>query len=207
VVTGIGRFAAQRAMEDAFDKTPDFCIASGLAGALKANYLLEEVLAARWVTDIKSGRSFPGDSELLELAAESGAKLVERFLVTEHVIAAAAEKRELASSGDAVEMEGAHILAVATQKRVRALAIRSVSDAADQDLPLEFDETFDDEGQVRISNIFRQVVAKPGRVGGLIRLAADSARAANSLANFLHAFVQALPARFRGVAKADAIAL
>ena len=41
----------------------------------------------------------------------------------------------------------------------------------------------------------------------LIRLAEDSARAANSLANFLNGFVQAMPTTPRGVAKADAIAL
>ena len=207
VVTGMGRFAAQQAMNSAFDEIPDFCIASGLAGALKTDYQPGQVLAARCVIEAESGRSLPGDSELLQLAADNGAKLVERFLVTERVIATAAEKQQLAVCGDAVEMEGAYILAAAAQRGVRAVAIRSVSDAVDRDLPLDFDGIFDHDGRVKISSLFRQVAAKPGRIGGLIRLAEDSARAAGSLANFLTTFVRALPANPQGVAKADAIAL
>ena len=207
VVTGAGRFAAHRAMNSAFDEVPDFCIASGLAGALKTDYLPGQVLAARWVTEAESGRSLLGDTELLQRAAETGAKLVERFLVTDRVIATAAEKQQLGARGDAVEMEGAYILAAAAQRGVRAVAIRSVSDAVDQDLPLDFDRTFDDYGRVKISSVFRQVAVKPGRIGGLIRLAEGSARAAGSLASFLNAFVQTLPAHPEGVAKADALAL
>jgi len=206
VVSGTGRLAAQRAMNSAFDESPDFCIASGLAGALKADYLPGQVLAARHVTEMKSGKSLPSDTELLQVAAESGANVVERFLVTERVVATVAEKHELAARGDAVEMESAYVLAAAAQKGIRAVAIRSVSDAVDRDLPLDFDSVFDENGQVKISKVIGQVAAKPSRVGGLIRLAEDSSRAASSLANFLNAFVQVLPAIPKGIAHADALA-
>lgn len=207
VLTGAGRFAAQCAMNNAFDEIPDFCIASGLAGALKSGNRPGDVLAARHVTEIRSGRSLPSDSELLLLAAETGAKLVERFLVAERVIATVSEKRRLAASGDAVEMESAYVFAAAAHKKVRTVAIRGVSDAVDRDLPLDFDRVFDKNGRVKISRVVGQVAARPRRLGGLIRLADDSARAAAALANFLNAFVQAMPTSPSTIAKADAIAL
>ena len=47
VLTGAGRFAAQRSLGRAFDYEPDMCIACGLAGALKPDYRPGAVLAAR----------------------------------------------------------------------------------------------------------------------------------------------------------------
>jgi adenosylhomocysteine nucleosidase len=206
VITGTGRFAAQRAMNSALGQIPDFCIASGLAGALKPDYLPGRVLAARYVTEIQSGRTLPGDSELLRLAAETGATLVERFLVAERVIATVEEKRKLAASGDAVEMEGAYVLAAAAQKGIRAGAVRSVSDAVDRDLPLDFDAVFDEDGRTKVFQVLAQIVSKPGRIPGLVRLADESGRAASALASFLNAYVQVLPTSPERIATADAIA-
>jgi adenosylhomocysteine nucleosidase len=207
VVTGTGAFAAQRAMNNAFDWVPDFCIASGLAGSLKADYIPGDVLVGRRVTEMRSGRSIASDSELGQVAEEVGAKPVENFLVADRVIATVAEKRELAAMGDAVEMEGAYVLAAAAQHKVRSVAIRSVSDSVDRDLPLDFERVFDASGHVSVAKVIGQVAAKPARIPGLVRLAEDSARAASALATFLEAFVQALPSSPWETAKADAIAL
>src|ERR1700734_2961130 len=47
VVTGAGRFAAQRSLAHAFDDAPEVCIASGLCGGLKSSYAPGDVLGAR----------------------------------------------------------------------------------------------------------------------------------------------------------------
>lgn len=207
VVTGTGEFAAQRAMNHAFESVPDFCIASGLAGSLKAEYVPGDVLVGHDVTEIKSGRTLVADTELRQLAAEMGAKPVEKFLVAERVVATVAEKQKLAAMGDAVEMESVHVLAAAKQHGVRSVAIRSVSDTVDRDLPLDFERVFDASGHVSVKKVIGQVAEKPTRIGGLVRLAEDSARAAKSLAKFLNLFVQALSTNPWEPAKADAIAL
>jgi adenosylhomocysteine nucleosidase len=207
VITGMGRFAAQQAMTVAFEEVPDVCIASGLAGALKAEYGAGDVLVARQVSEIKSGPTLHSDAELVRLAAQSGAKVVERFFVSEKVIATVEEKRQLGASGDAVEMEGAYVLAAAARKRIRSVAIRSVSDTVDRDLPLDFDRVLDERGRVSIRKVAGQVVSKPSRIGGLIRLAHDSERAAGTLANFLNEFVRAIPMAPWEAAKADAVAI
>jgi len=207
VVTGTGAFAAQRAMNRAFDGMPDFCVASGLAGALKPELVPRDVLVGRQVTEIKSGRSLTADTELRQLAEDMGAKPVEKFLVAERVIASVAEKQQLAAMGDAVEMEGVYILAAASQHGVRSVAIRSVSDTVDRDLPLDFERVFDDTGHISVRKVIGQVAESPARIPGLVRLAEDSAQAAKTLARFLHAFVQAVATTPWEPAKADAIAL
>jgi nucleoside phosphorylase len=207
VITGMGKFAAQQAMRVAFEEVPDFCITSGLAGALKAEYGAGDVLVARQVSEIKSGRALLSDDELVRLASESGAKVVERFLVSEKVITTVEEKQRLGASGDAVEMEGAYVLAAAARKGIRSVAIRSVSDTVDRDLPLDFDRVMDERGRVSIRKVAGQVVSRPSRIGGLIRLAHDSERAAGKLADFLDDFVRAIPTAPWETAKADAVAI
>jgi adenosylhomocysteine nucleosidase len=208
ILTGAGRFASQRAMEQAFAETPDVCIVSGLAGALKAEYSPGQVLAARSVAKLPSTRVIRSDADLVSMAAACGAKVADRFLVSDHVIALAAEKKQLAGMGDAVDMESLWVLAAAAQRSVRAVAIRAISDAADADLPLDFDRIFNKQGSVSVVKVMGQLARKPKRIGGLLRLANDSERAAGALATFLEAYIQSLSsAPFHEIAKAEALAV
>jgi nucleoside phosphorylase len=207
VLTGMGKVAAEAAMNCALEEIPDFCISSGLAGALKAEHSAGEVLVARQVSEIRGGRAVLSDEDMVQLAERSCAKVVARFLVSEKVIATVEQKKELAVSGDAVEMEGLYVLAAAAKKGIQSVAIRSVSDTIDRDLPLDFDRVMDDRGRVSIRKVVGQVAAKPSRIGGLIRLAHDSDKAAGNLANVLDNFVRGIPAMRRETAKADAVAI
>jgi adenosylhomocysteine nucleosidase len=190
VLTGVGRFAAQRALGHAFDHAPDICIASGLSGSLRPAYRPGVVLAARAVADVNDTRLLRSDAQLILHAGESGAKVVEKFLVSDRVVSTAVEKKSLGVSGDAVDMESLYILAAATHQNVRAVAIRAVSDGVESDLPLDFDRTFDERGAVSVPRVLGQIVARPHRIRGLIRLAQESERAATALAGFLDAYVQ-----------------
>lgn len=192
ILTGAGRFAAQRALVHAFDSAPDVCIASGLSGSLKASYVPGEVLAARTVGDVNRVRVLPSDSELVVRAETLGATIVERFLVSDKVISTTEEKSTLSASGDAVDMESLYILAAAAQRGIRSVAIRAISDGADSTLPLDFNGVFDERGAVSIPKVIGQVVRKPGRIAGLIRLANESERAAAALAHFLENYVQGI---------------
>ena len=208
VLTGAGRFAAQRALAHAFVADTDICIVSGLSGSLKATYAPGEVLTARSVADVIGTRVLRCDAELVSRAEASGAKVVEKFLVSEQVVSTAEEKAVLSSSGDAVDMESLYILAAATQRGIRSVAIRAISDGADSNLPLDFNGVFDERGAVSIPKVIGQVVRKPSRIPGLLRLANESELAATALARFLEAYILSVELDpVPEIAKAEALAV
>lgn len=192
IVTGVGRFATERAMARPLQVRPDICIASGLAGALKPAHGVGEVLAARAVAGVASERTIFSDVNLVRQAEESGAKSVEKFLVSDHVVSSKAEKVKLADFGDAVDMESSYVLGAAGRQHIPAIAIRAISDGAESDLPLDFDQVFDGRGAVSISKMIGQTVKQPSRIPGLLRLAHQSQRAAAALAEFLDRFFERL---------------
>ncbi|HUA02102.1 MAG TPA: hypothetical protein VMB02_17320 [Candidatus Aquilonibacter sp.] len=208
VVTGAGRFAAQRSLERAFDQAADVCIASGLSGGLRPAYGPGDILAARAVADVHGARSVPSDPALIRQAEETGATIVERFLVSERVISTAEEKRALGQSGDAVDMESVYVLGAAAHHGVRGVAIRAISDAVDSNLPLDFERVFNGRGDVSVPRVLGQIITRPHRIGGLIRLGHESQRAAATLADFLDAYIQRISADpFRKIARAEALAV
>jgi len=208
VLTGAGRFATQRALAHAFDFDPDVCIASGLSGGLKPAYVPGDVLAARTVADVNGVRTLHSDAELVARAEACGARIVEKFLVSDRVVSTAEEKGVLGASGDAVDMESLYILAAAAQREIRSVAVRAISDGADSNLPLDFDRFFDERGAVSIPKVIGQVIRKPGRIAGLIRLANESERAAAALAHFLESYIQGIASGpLPEIAKAEALAV
>ncbi len=208
ILTGAGRFAAQRAMTKAFNEVPDVCIASGLAGSLKPAYSPGDVVVARRVAEIRGTRSVQCDPELVSIAAASRAKVADAFLVSDGVIASVEEKKQFAHLGDAVDMESVYVLATAAHHGVRAVAIRAISDGPDSNLPLDFERVFNDRGAVSVPKVIGQLVTKPNRILGVLRLAHESERAAGALAIFLEAYIQSLSSQPLGeIAKAEALAV
>lgn len=208
VLTGAGRFATQRALTHAFNEAPDLCIASGLSGGLKSSYTPGDVLVARTVADVAGTRLIQCDQEFVMRAAATGAKVVERFLVSDHVVSTAEEKAALGAAGDAVDMESLYVLAAAWQHGVRTIAIRAISDASDSTLLLDFDRVFNERGEVSVPKVIGQLVRRPGRLPGLLRLANESERAASTLAHFLDAYLQKIASGpSPELAKAEALAI
>jgi nucleoside phosphorylase len=208
VLTGAGRFAAQRCLGRAFDHMPDICIASGLSGGLKTAYRSGAILAARTVGDVSGTRLIRSDAGLISGAGECGAKVVEKFLVSDRVVSTVEEKKSLGAFADALDMESLYILAAAAHKDVRAVAIRAISDDVESNLPLDFDRTFNERGAVSMSKVLGQIIARPHRISGLIRLKHESERAAATLAGFLDVYVQRVTLDpLPEIAKAEALAL
>jgi nucleoside phosphorylase len=192
ILTGVGRFPVQRAIARAFDYAPDACIASGLCGGLKPIYRPGAILAARAVGDARGTKLIRSNDDLISLAGDAGATVVERFLASDQVLSTAEAKTALSKFGDAADMESLYILAAAEQRGVRSVAIRAVSDASDSNLPLDFGRTLDGNGRVSVGRVFGQILARPPRIGGLLRLAHESQRAAAALASFLDEYIQGI---------------
>jgi hypothetical protein len=72
---------------------------------------------------------------------------------------------------------------------VPAIAIRAVSDAADFEMPYDFEQARDAQGQIRVMGVLSQVLRSPSGLPGLMKLARDSRLASRRLAGFLDAFI------------------
>ena len=178
------------------------CISSGLAGALKPEYRIGQVLAARCVRT-ENEETDPGSdplqssAALLSFAAECGATAVEQFFSSVRVVGRAEEKRQLGEHSDAVEMESFEVLLKSAACGIPAIAIRAISDSADDDLPLDMNRIFTDEGQVSIPRVLGQVALHPTSVPELARLGQNSKTAAESLARFLDKYITMVSGRFQ----------
>jgi len=203
ILTGVGSRQAALAVSNVSWDEPDtmqFCISSGLAGGLKPAYRVGEVLSARTVVAESappdaSGRTIESSPALVSFAAEAGATVVDRFYSAERAVSTAHEKRHLGESADAVEMESFQVLLKARADGIPAVAIRSISDAVDEDLPLDMNEVFTERGEVSIPRVLGQVAMRPQSLPGLVRLGRKSKQAAESLAEFLDRYILALSVR------------
>lgn len=194
VLTGAGPAHARQAASAGFRKEDreTLLISAGLAGALKPAYAVGEVLAARNVISEAFGENALPSAELVSIAKQCGATIVESFFTASTVVRTAASKTALGSRADAVEMESFEILNRAAAFGFSRVAIRAVSDRCDEDLPLDMSRVFTNSGQVSVSRVLGQVARRPAAVPGLVRLAQHSKKAAESLARFLDSYIQAV---------------
>ena len=203
VLTGAGprqaKLEISKAIGEEYDST-NLCVSSGLAGALRPQYQLAQILAPRTVFSERAANDpasnlIDSSDSLLAFAKDCGATVVDRFYSAERAIGRADEKRHLGAAADAVEMESFEILFAAAAEGIPAVAVRAVSDTVDEDLPLDMNEIFSDEGQVSIPRVLGQVARNPQSLPGLVRLGKNSRAAAESLARFLESYMQVLAER------------
>lgn len=168
----------------------DAVAVAGLAGALRSEYVIGDVLAARSVRRAGGGEVLPTAPSLVSIASQCGSRVVDSFVTADRIMSRAAEKRRLA--GDAVEMESYPILCEAACRGIPAVAIRTVGDAADEDLPFDFNQAIADDGTLRRITLLRQLLASPWRWPMLARFGAAQQRALAGLAGFLDRFVVAI---------------
>ncbi|HET9176801.1 MAG TPA: hypothetical protein VFQ24_00410 [Terriglobia bacterium] len=188
LLTGIGAANAARAIRKFTDCRPDICIASGLAGGLKPQHRSGEILAARAVQKASAGVSYESDQGLFSAAVECGAKPVDRFFSSGHVVRTAQEKFRLGAAADAVDMEAFAVMQEMGRLDVPCVAVRVVADSAEMEVPCDFDRALDDSGRIRIVQVLSQVAGDPRRLWPLAQLGVRSARAATALARYLERY-------------------
>lgn len=214
VLTGAGPNHAGRAVCGVMQTEGDginFCVSSGLAGALRPEYQIGQILAARVVHSETShadvpGSELAGSDSLIAFAAEYGATPVDRFYTASRAIGRVDEKQHLARTADAVEMESFEILREARAFGIPAIAVRSISDAADEPLPLDMNRIFGDEGEVSIPAVVAEVARHPKSLPGLVRLGQQSKQAAESLAQFLDRYIVGVVERSKNLQTTAAVA-
>jgi adenosylhomocysteine nucleosidase len=192
LLTGIGGDNAAKAMSSIPVEVHDVCISSGLAGSLDAAFRPGDVVAARIAETLDKKCKAESDAGLIDLAFVSGAKVVNASLTSEKIIGTAGEKEDLSQEGSIVEMESAHILAAAAQAHVACVAVRAISDAADEDLPVDFARILDSHGHLKMGGLLKEVGFSPYRIPLLIQFGRQSRAASKSLADFLDRYVSTL---------------
>jgi nucleoside phosphorylase len=180
----------------------DLCISTGLAGALKPGYAAGDILAASSIAREEKNLllprgELPAHPRCLELAGDCGARIVQRFRTSDHLILTACEKSLLAETADAVEMESFDILNEALSRGIPGIAIRAVGDSADEDLPLDFNQAVTPEGRISRGRIFTALLKRPMALPGLLRFARQSRDAAIALADYLDCYVATVAAKVR----------
>lgn len=199
LLTGIGGENADLALRSIPLESYDVCISTGLAGALEAGLESGDVVVARAAKTLDKKLKIVSDSALVDCAVACGAWPAKSSITVEEIAVTAEEKEELGSRGSIVEMETAYILAAAEKKHVPAVVIRAISDAVDEDLPLDFARILDSRGRVKAGGLLREVGLHPYRIGPLIKFARQSREAAVKLADFLNRYVPAIADRPIGV--------
>ncbi|MBI4660427.1 MAG: hypothetical protein HY735_16445 [Verrucomicrobia bacterium] len=129
LITGIGPRNARHTLTRKLGHVrPQFVISSGFAGGLNPELKPEMVV---W----EAASEAPFSLAFHETGAYSA-----RFYGAERIATTAAEKRQLrnATGADAVEMESGVIREICLAAQIPCGIVRIISDAADEDLPLDF---------------------------------------------------------------------
>jgi adenosylhomocysteine nucleosidase len=192
LLTGIGCESAAKAIQSIPLELHDLCISSGLAGSLEVSLMPGDVVVARTSETLDQSTKAASDPNLVDLAVANGAKGVDVSLTSEKIVATADAKEDLSQQGSIVEMETAYILAAATQHLVPCVAVRAISDAADEDLPVDFGRILDSQGHLKMGGLLKEVGLSPYRIPLLVQFGRQSRAAAKSLADFLDRYIFAV---------------
>jgi adenosylhomocysteine nucleosidase len=175
VITGIGRRNAERSVRQALDtQRPGLVISAGFCGGLNPKLTVGAVV-------------FETDDGVANLLAGAGA-MAGRFHCAEKVVVTAAQKAELwrTTGADAVEMESGAIRALCRERQIASATVRVVSDAASEDLPLDFNALMTEDERIDYGKLARTLAFSPAKLPGLLRFQQQTITAARALAAALH---------------------
>jgi adenosylhomocysteine nucleosidase len=202
----MGATSTSKAMQIIPPEMHDAWISTGLAGALDSELPLSATVVARTAMTRDETLHVLSDADFVSVATACGATVVTTFLTSEAIVASSLEKESLASTASVVEMESTHVLAAAQNRQVPAVAVRAISDVAEEDLPLDFNKIVDERGHLKVGGLLKEVALHPYRLAPLIRFGQHSRAAAVSLANFLDRYIPALGEDARRNALAETLA-
>lgn len=176
VITGMGATHARRAAEDhLYRARPRLVLTCGFAGGLHPGVPRSTVL-------------FDADphSPLAGVLERAGA-VPAQFHCATRVAVTVADKRAVraATGADAVEMESGVVREVCRAAGVASATLRVVSDAADEDLPVDFNRLMNAQQDLDPVRLAGYLLRQPAAIAGLFRLQRHCAAAARALARVL----------------------
>jgi nucleoside phosphorylase len=179
LLTGIGSAAAYKTVVPALAGNPPFVLSCGFAGGLNPALPAGSLVAA-------ADAEFPFTDALVAC----GAHLVS-FLDSNRILTTVREKAAARahSQADAVDMESATVRQLCLEAGIPSATFRIISDAADFDLPLDFNPFLGSSGQFRYGRLMLTLIKSPLRVRGLIHFQRQTRYAARALAEGIRAIL------------------
>lgn len=186
---GPGRKAAAKATEALISgHHPRWVLAAGLAGGLSSELKRNDVLMADHLVDV-SGNRLAID---LKVDAESVAAIpgvhVGRLLTADRIIRLPDEKLALGQKHDAVavDMESFAVAEVCRARHVPFLAVRAISDPADEELPPDVKNLLTQKTKLsKLGAVTGAVWRRPASAKDMYRLRENALAASERLAGFL----------------------
>jgi adenosylhomocysteine nucleosidase len=185
ITAGMGREAARRGAEHLLaGHRPRWVISAGFAGALDPALKRNDVVMATEVLDLE------GQRYAIDVAVGGGVEgrgprfLPGRLLTVDRIIRTAAEKAELHQREGAtlVDMETSAVAALCSERLVRFLSIRVISDEAGADLPAEVAALLTRSGSYRVGAALRAIWQRPSSLKDFWALHEHAQEAADRLA-------------------------
>ncbi|UFS68663.1 nucleoside phosphorylase [Geomonas sp. RF6] len=190
VQSGMGPRRAKEATEALIrQKAPALIVNFGFGGAVRGETKVGDLVRAREVL-LLAGEKWTRQPlpEKPGHAVPTLCDISEGVFITSAVIE---DKRRVAALLPAqlkhpvLEMETAAVVAAAHDSGIPVLAIRAISDGADEDLGFSLEEFCDADLNIQPGKVMSTVARKPWIIPQLIRLAGNSRKAAERLADCL----------------------
>jgi hypothetical protein len=182
LITGMGRRNASTRFQNALRQfSPERVITCGFAGALNPEFKVGDVL-------------FDEDYDMgMGKALLSAGAIPAKFYCSVRVAVTAVEKAELwrTTGADAVEMESSVIRSLCRDRGIPSATVRVISDAANEDLPLDFNALMTSDQKLSIPKLMGTLLRSPRSIPRLMDLQRNTRAAARRLAEVLHASLRA----------------
>jgi adenosylhomocysteine nucleosidase len=194
---GVGQKAAAQATADVIAlHQPQWVVSAGFAGALVEELPRGHMLMPDVIVDEEGSESSVGFNLSAEALAQSPKLHVGKLLTVNEVVRTAEQKRALAEryQAVAVDMETAAIARVCREQKTRFLSIRIISDALDDELPLEIEALMQPGTLARkAGRLAGALWNRPSSVKDMWQLREDAIKYADRLAKFLRGVLPQLP--------------
>ncbi len=177
IVTGIGRHNAAESIRNAIAIVkPSLVLTCGFAGGLNPELPTGAIV---FDEDMDAGL---GDA-LLGLGA-----IPAKFHCAKRVAVTAAEKQQLYQStgADVVEMESSVIRNICRQFEIPSATVRVISDAADEDLPLDFNALMTSDDKINYPKLAWTLMTRPNKIPKLIQFQRVTLITAQKMAGVLN---------------------
>ena len=184
LVTGMGHKNAERSLRAVLRRQkPALVLSCGFAGGLKP-----ELKSGQVVFCAEKGSS-------LESLLQSSGAIPATFHCMDRVAVTAAEKLGLRNTtgADVVEMESGVLCRICREERIPNASVRVILDTVEQDLPLDFNALMTARQTMHFGKLAWQLLIRPGKVAGLLRLQKQVKAAGRSLGRVLEHVTGALP--------------
>jgi len=193
--TGDGARRAASGVRDVLDRFEAKCmVILGVAGGLSPHLEPGRMVAAREVIE-ETGKVPPPDPFYTHRLLRRTGATPAIFVCTRSILCTAREKSEAyarlpwGSAAAAADLETAAFARAAAERGIPYVALRAISDPAEESLPLDFNALRDSEGSVDARRVALAALARPWIVPSLWHLRARVSVCSENLARAAGAFL------------------